>query len=95
MDIVPGYVGVTLKPGSLIKRKANCHTCQNNNDFLGQFWVNSVVKMFSFVGDIPGHSQRRKVVQSKATGIKKNFKKKCDYMCTEIFTAAFVRSSFQ
>ena len=96
MDIAPGYVGITLKPGSLIKRKANYHTDQNNGS-LGQFWANSVVKVFSFFGDEPGRLQRRKVAQSEATEV--NFssppqKKKRDSPCAEFLTAAFVGSAF-
>ena len=66
-----------------------------NNVFFGKFWANSVVKMFSFFGDIPGRAPRRKVVQSKATG--KNFfffKKKKWFILHGIFYSGLKKICF-
>ena len=93
MDIAPGYVRITIKPGSLIKRKAKCHTAQKSIVFLGQFWANSIVKLFSSFGDVPGRRQRRKVAQSKAAGVK-FFKKKRGFYVHGTFYSGFCKICF-
>ena len=85
MDIGPGHESITIKPGSLIKRKSIVPYLPK----ITIFRVNSEqiheVKLFSFFGDVPGYIQRRKVVQSKATGINFFFSKKKVILCARKF----------